>query len=707
METRKRTPLELFNLPQHFTIPLFQRPYVWEEEEQWAPLWQDIRRTVETRMKPPFKPVSHFLGAVVLQAAEPSSGNMGVWNVVDGQQRLTTLQLLMDATHALLHEAGLNSPARQLEGLTHNPSHYIAEGESPLKVRHLNKDRAAFDEVMNADPSLSYEELENPGSRIARAHQYFRRSVEEWLGSPEDPSFPVRADHLTEVLQGGLQLVSIDLTPDEDSQEIFETLNARGTPLTAADLIRNFVFQRLEAEGADSKGAYERDWPFETKFWETSVSVGRQTVGRSSLFLNQWLISRLGDEISPHNTFSAFKRYVDNNTDLPMKDLLPRIRRQADMYQAWTEAAARNDGNLSAVEMAVYRMKASGIELLKPLLLFLTDPSRNIPQAVTEEIIRNTESWVYRRQLLRLSNSDLGRIVAEIIRSARTTAASDLVERIMTHLTRLNVTSTYWPGDAEIRTVLATESVYRRYPRARTRMLLEAAENYYRSETKQPQVERGRLPIEHVLPQAWQDSWPVGTPEEMEARASWVHRLGNLTLLTQSLNSKVSNASWETKRQALLKHNTLTLTGRILGDTESTSWDESLIDRRTQELIDTLLHVWPTPDGHQGTVVDPQAKSVEGIDLRHLIDAGLVSTSETLHSTHRDFPGSTATVLPNGELKVHGKTYASPSAAAKSVRQRTTNGWYFWAVHDGRRLRDVRTEFIAQQQDPVSLPPDA
>ncbi|WP_115932231.1 DUF262 domain-containing protein [Citricoccus muralis] len=130
----------------------------------------------------------------------------------------------------------------------------------PLKVRHLNKDRAAFDEVMNADPSLSYDELVNHGSRIARAHRYFRRVTEEWLGSPNDPAFALRADHLAEVLQGGLQLVSIDLTPDEDSQEIFETLNARGTPLTAADLVRNFVFQRLEGEGADSKSAYDPTW---------------------------------------------------------------------------------------------------------------------------------------------------------------------------------------------------------------------------------------------------------------------------------------------------------------------------------------------------------------------------------------------------------------------------------------------------------------
>ncbi|WP_170144581.1 GmrSD restriction endonuclease domain-containing protein [Citricoccus muralis] len=387
-----------------------------------------------------------------------------------------------------------------------------------------------------------------------------------------------------------------------------------------------------------------------------------------------------------------------------MKDLLPRIRRQADMYESWTEAAAKNDGHLSAVEMAVYRMRASGVELLKPLLLFLTDPLRNIPPAVAEEIIRSTESWVYRRQLLRLSNSDLGRIVAEVIRSIQNTADADLVDRVTTHLTRLNVTSTYWPGDMEVRSALATESVYRRYPRARMRMILESAENFYRSETHQPQVERNRLPIEHVLPQSWQESWPAGTPEEVEARSSRVHRLGNLTLLTQSLNSKVSNAAWDIKRKALLQHNTLTLTGRILSETENSGWDETLIDRRTDELIGTLLQVWPTPYGHQGTVVDPQAKSVEGIDLRHLIDAGVLSVGETLHSTHRDFPGSTATVLDGGKLEVQGKTYASPSAAAKSLRKRATNGWYFWAIRDGQRLMNVRAEFIAQRQLPPTLP---
>ena len=125
-----------------------------------------------------------------------------------------------------------------------------------------------------------------------------------------------------QVLTRGLQLVVIDLQAQENSQEIFETLNARGTPLTAADLVKNFVFQRLEAEGVDTRRAYAEDWPFESKFWEAEVAVGRYNVSRSSLFLNQWLVARLGEEISPKSTFNRFKHYVDHECGQKMSELL-------------------------------------------------------------------------------------------------------------------------------------------------------------------------------------------------------------------------------------------------------------------------------------------------------------------------------------------------------------------------------------------------
>lgn len=695
VETFKRNPLQLFNMPQHFVVPLFQRPYVWKQDEQWEPLWQDIKRVAELRMAQPHLAPQHFLGAVVLQAHPAGSNRVTTWNVIDGQQRITTLQVLMDATHALLVSAGSGRLAEQLQTLTHNPSAFIPDGESLLKLRHLNNDRAAFDEVMTADSPIDHAGLEHDESQLVLAHHYFTTVVAEWLGDEASDDFERRAGELTAVLTGELSIVTIELLATENSQEIFETLNARGTPLTAADLVRNFVFQRIEAEGGDARAAYKETWPFETKFWMKDISVGRNFVSRSSLFLNQWLTSELGEEVSPQSTFARFKSFVEHASDSSMVELLPRIKHQADLYQAWTEAAARPSGNLTSVEMAMYRMQASGTELLKPLLIWLHKPGRKLPLETIDDVLRSAESWVVRRQILRMPNSDLGRIVAEIISANDSSPKDELADRVRSQLGRLDVASTYWPGDDEVRQALRTEAAYRRYPRARLRSYLEAIENAYRAETGQPQVDRVGYPIEHILPRKWQDAWPVSTPEQATERQERVHRLGNLTLVTTSLNSKVSNGPWATKRTALLRHNTLNLTGRLVEGTEGQAWDESRIDARTAELVESLLKVWPVPDGHVGQVVDPQTKAGDWVELKHLVEAGLLSPGDKLVvATNREFLGTEASVGEDAWIHIDGKRFQTPSGAAKHVRQKTTNGWGFWAVEDGRRLRDLRQEFL-------------
>jgi hypothetical protein len=693
VETFKRTPLQLFNLPQHFVIPLFQRPYVWKESEQWEPMWKDIRRVAELRIAEPHLNPTHFFGAVVLQSQEAQSKRLTTWNVIDGQQRLTTLQLLADATSSLLALADHPNLAGQLEDLTHNSVRYVADGDSPFKLRHLNKDREAFDEIMSADPPVDYEDLAHAESQIVAAHCYFSTAVEQWLGASGTDSFATKANELTAVLLTGLQFVSIELDSAENSQEIFETLNARGTPLTAADLVRNFVFQRLEAEDGDTSKAYREDWPFETKFWAREVSVGRNLVSRSSLFLNQWLVSRTGEEVSPQATFSRFKSWVELESSQKMADLLPVIKGQAQQYQVWTEEAERSGGSLDCASMAFYRMRASGVEILKPLLIWLHEPGRDSSGSTLDSIIQAAESWLYRRQMLRLPGSDLGRIVSDLIAANRGVPSNELFERLTGHLARLNVTSTYWPGDQEVRQALKTEAAFSRYPRGRLRMFLESVEDHYRAETGQPQIERKNYPIEHLLPRSWKTTWPVATLEAEEERQTRVHRLGNLTLLTSSLNSKVSNGPWKDKRAALLQHNTITLTGRVVGKTEHQDWDEMLIDQRTADLIDAVLTIWPVPEGHYGKVVDPQTKTGDGVELKHLIEVGLLSAGEVLSATHRDFKGKQAVLAVDGTIELDGKRYTSPSAAGHALRKKATNGWYFWAVSDGRRLRDVRSEF--------------
>src|SRR4051794_3610061 len=199
METHVRTPQDVFMQPQHLVVPPFQRPYVWEKEEQWAPLWQDVRRLAELRLAQPSADAKHFLGAIVVQAQEPILGRVPASSIIDGQQRLTTLQLLMDATAAALEAVGQDALAGQLNRLTHNEEMYVPDAPTRLKLRHSNKDREAFDDVMDAEPHVGYDELRHSAARVTRAHEYFTEAVTEWLG-PDADGAAGRAQALADVL---------------------------------------------------------------------------------------------------------------------------------------------------------------------------------------------------------------------------------------------------------------------------------------------------------------------------------------------------------------------------------------------------------------------------------------------------------------------------------------------------------------------------
>ncbi|WP_248241711.1 GmrSD restriction endonuclease domain-containing protein [Microbacterium kunmingense] len=701
MQPDLQTPMKVFGLPQHLVVPIYQRPYVWKEDDQWAPLWHDVRRMAELRLGSPQSSASHFLGAVVLQMQEASHGSVPASNVIDGQQRLTTLQLLMDAAGAVLDEFGEDTLSGRLANLTHNQPIFVPDGESPLKLRHTNRDALAFDEVMNAEPPVDHRSLRHSGSRIVQAHAYFVGSCRTWLDEAAPEGRSARASALVSVLEHGLHLVTITLTAGENSQEIFETLNARGTPLSAADLIRNFVFQKLVQEGVDTTTAHKEHWPFETDFWEREVSVGRYFVSRSSLFFNQWLASRTGEEISPLSTFTRFKTYVEHESDTPLRTLLPVIRSQADLYEAWTRHSEQADRQLSPVEMCMYRMRSNSIEVLKPAMIWLHEPDLGIAQHVADAVIAVLESWVMRRLLLRLTTSDLGRIVADVIKANRDAAPDELESRVRSHLERLNRASTYWPGDEELREALRTDPVYRRFNRGRLRVILEAVENRFRSFTNQPQVPRRGYPIEHVLPQKWEDNWPVPDEESAAIRADHIHRLGNLTLLTTSLNSKVSNGPWEVKREAFQEHDTLLLTSRLLKSVEGADWDESTIDARTDLLTDALLAIWPVSPGHIGAIADPQSRVSAEVTIRDLIKSGALSAGTRLRPRHGDPAQFEAVVAKDGRLRIGEEVFATPSGAGAFALGRAVNGWYFWFLPDGRLLEDLRAIHRGQ---PVSAP---
>lgn len=694
METYVRSPREVFHQPQHFNVPLFQRRYVWQQDDQWAPLWADVRRTAELLLAGNAG-ATHFLGAIVLQSQGPIVGTVPQWSVIDGQQRLTTLQLLMDATAALFEDRGEQKLANRLYKLTHNDEDEV-DADQLLKVRHSNADGAAYQEVMDAPAPIDYDALDCREDRVAQAHAFFGTQVAEWLDHdwPETPVSPAEA--LADAMMMALQLVVITLRADEDSQEIFETLNARGTPLTAADLIKNLLFQRLVAQGGDAGAAYRDYWRmFETSFWEKEVSVGRLLMPRSAVFLGQWLVSRTGEDISARSTFTRFKHFVDHEYPGATIELLRLIHEQAQTYAAWTRDAESKNPNIDTVARAVYRMNAVSLEVAKPVLIWLYEPDNPIPADEVEIALSAVESWLMRRMMLRLTTADLGRVVALLIANYRSTPSEGLGSRVRDQLARQTQASSYWPGDDDVRQSLSQAPAYRSFGRPRLRMMLEAVEDARRGyadgsvSRTGSRITRGGMHIEHVLPQRWERHWPVPDLAAKLERESHVHRLGNLTLLTQKLNGEVSNGPWDSKRAALEAHDVNLIT-RDVRLVEGGSWDEGAIDSRGADMVEALLQTWPVPQGHIGHV-ESRAPS-QDVALPELVAAGLIAPGSVLSS--RGMPTDGVCVTEEGLIEHEGHVYETPSGAAWRITGRGSNGWSFWSLPDGRRLMDVRADYL-------------
>ncbi|MFN5378968.1 MAG: DUF262 domain-containing protein, partial [Ignavibacteria bacterium] len=181
MQTNVRTPQSIFMLPQRLLVPLFQRPYVWNEELQWEPLWRDVERVSNRLLYTPADAIPHFIGAVVLQARTTNVGDLPEFAVIDGQQRLTTLQILLDALHAQCVEVSATAPAERLHELVENKSAYCKHPEDRYKVWPTNRDRPAFNEVMSAPTPVEYDGLDHAQARLVHAHKFFFERSREYI----------------------------------------------------------------------------------------------------------------------------------------------------------------------------------------------------------------------------------------------------------------------------------------------------------------------------------------------------------------------------------------------------------------------------------------------------------------------------------------------------------------------------------------------
>ena len=591
MDTSILTPDELFNKTIRYAIPTFQRPYVWGQDEQWEPLWEDVQNTAETYLEEldrsgndDVKALSntnrHFLGAVVIQQVPTASRQIDRREVIDGQQRMTTLQLLIDATQYVCEELGLKYEAELLSGLVKNTGPLVRSEDDELKLWPTRGDREAFRHAMHN--GLAINNFEN--SRIVQAHEYFQLQVREWLNLvPDDDSVQRRAEALQITIADMLQMVVIDLYDEDDPYVIFETMNARGTPLLQSDLIKNYVLSRTQSDDNSIWGNLDSGW------WRTEVGRGRNRRPRIDMLLNYWLSMKIHNEVSAGRVFNAFTSFAD---EVPIESVMADVTRDLDNYRNFeTETQARDE------DMFRYRANVMQTATMTPALLLFLSASPEIRL----KSLKALESFLIRRMVCRASTRGYGNLALELAIEIQDKGLENADKTVVEFLRRESADYRVWPDDAALEHALVNFPLYRMLTRGRLRLVLEGVEEAIRKSSMSEQTSVPRnLTIEHVMPRSWAANWPLPPCVDAEYAASnrnrMIHTIGNLTLINGRLNASLSNAAWESKRKTLARHSTLLLNHRLLEESEGTDWDEDFIQARSRRMAKLVAEVWPGPD---------------------------------------------------------------------------------------------------------------
>ncbi|MEV4757814.1 DUF262 domain-containing protein [Micromonospora sp. NPDC049559] len=556
---------ELLEGAKQYRVPLYQRTYSWTDS-QLDRLWEDIRKLAEERVEDPT--LTHFIGSLVL-APSPTNGPAGVseFLVVDGQQRLTTLSILLCAIrdHRAQHEDPGHRDRIDQEYLINKwkPAHR-------LKIVPTQADRAAYEACLESTPQAG------GSDQVGAAYRFFVAQ----LAAIDDPDDLLDIERIENAVISGMALVSVVAQPGDNVYRIFESLNNTGLKLTQADLLRNYLFMRLPNRG---EAVYETLWfplqeqldsgELEQLFWLDLVHRNPEVKQTDTYTGQQAQLNRLHTEAEIE---AEVRRFCRLGTLLriilhPEEEGDPEVRRRLTRLNAWDTTT-------------VY-----------PLLLHLLD-RREQGTATSDQIasaMLHVESYFIRRLLIGRATASINRILLRVVTDMRADLPVDEAVRAY-----LSIGRKHYATDASVREAVRTIPFYLNGRATQRKLVLQWLEESYGS--KEP-VTSDSLTIEHVMPQSPTTEWRQMLSEDLQGEESFVevhealvHRLGNLTLT--GYNAELSNSSFLVKRTQLGKSG-ISLSREIAAQKR---WGRPEIHARADALAERIIAHWPGPTEDAG-----------------------------------------------------------------------------------------------------------
>ena len=558
--------LQLFNGPVQYVVPRWQRRYRWGQS--------DIERLVDDLVTvggSVAAATAHY-GGTLLTFPEPGgpAGVVKPIRVVDGQQRLTTVSILLacianrlgpegrcgDWTAEIIRDDRLTNPRK----------------ERYRKLRLQDGDEEEYRSGLEGNPTGA--------GAVTQAWRTLRRLV---------------ARHDLDLLLKGLErfrVVSIGLDDREDPQQIFESLNATGRPLTESEKVKNWLLMGLRDEV--QQDLYEKHWV------QIERTLGAQhTTEQTDTFLRDVLRWRTGELHGIERVYDGLRRWAVKHGYAKERPVLCReLARLAELYGILTGTAGQHRD--SRVERELRHLREMRIDVHRPLSLRLLNDAAGVGDAsVTHEelakVLAAIAAWITRLWLADRPTAGMNTAVAELAHGPGPSEGEDCVEYWLGRIHRLRNTRVGVPHDQAVREGIRTRKAYggsaTRSSFAVLCALMEAEENPGEAPA------RSQLTIEHVMPQkltvAWKHALGDGA-EEIHGR--YRDRLANLTLSGDGTNPSMGADGFDKKREVYV-NSTMKLTQRLAGERE---WNEGSLDRRAEDLTRRVLKRWPWSESVDG-----------------------------------------------------------------------------------------------------------
>ncbi len=543
---------------KRFIIPVYQRNYDWRIEN-CKQLYDDLIAIVRKERS------SHFFGSIV---SVHSDGEFNEYLIIDGQQRLTTISLLMLAMYNLM-KAGIVTPLQSNLADKIYKTYLIdewQEEDTRIKLKPVKNDSAAFGLLFkDADEYIQ-------GSNLTVNYNYFYSRIQK-----EEISIDELYSAITK-----LEIINITLNKDDNPQLIFESLNSTGLALSEGDKIRNFILMGLPTK--EQNEYYE-------KYWNKIEVCTNYDV---SMFMRDYLSVKQQAIPSMNRVYVTFKAYVEENkleTELLLKDLLD--------YAKWYEILLKGKTADKKLNACIYRLNRLETTITRPFFLevlrMMSKGSPVFSMQDAREIFLLTENYLFRRNICDLPTNALNKIFLmlhrEIIRYDGTEA--DYLEKFKYALLSKQERGRF-PNDDEFAESMGSRQIYLMNIKNKA-YILERFENYGIDEDKDiyRHLDEGTYSIEHIMPQHLTPQWVSALGDDYEdIHETWLHRLANLTLT--AYNSKYSNNTFTDKRdmEKGFRQSGLRLNAWIANQEK---WTLDELEKRCGMLVSRSLNIWPMP----------------------------------------------------------------------------------------------------------------